>query len=300
MSAQKRKPKNQSGHWSDIHFAYQVASLGTLSAAAEALDVHHSTVLRRIEALEKLLNTRLFQRHARGYTPTEAGRLLLQVAEQTQHSFETLMGQLAGVDEQLSGKVIVTSVDSFGREIMAVLAEFQSTHPEIRVEYVVDARLFKPEYGEAHVCIRPGAKPDHPDYIVQHLRCNEASLFASREYIKRFGPLKSLQDTQGHRFISTQEPLLHVPFMNWLETEVPPGQIYFRASDFTSMVEAARAGMGILPFHITAAKQHEMLIPLTEPVPEWETDLWLVTHRDVHRTAKIQVLTQLIKERMKI
>jgi len=263
------------------------------------LGVHHSTVLRRIEALEKRLNVRLFQRHARGYAPTEAGRLLLKVAEETQHSFDTLIGQLAGTDEQLSGKIIVTSVESFAREVTAVLAEFQDKHPEVRIEYMVDMRLLKPEYGEAHVCIRPGVKPSHPDYIVQQLRCSDASLYATKEYIRNFGPMKSLEHTQGHRFISTITPLLHVPFYHWLETQVPAEQIYYRSSDLHAMLEAARAGMGIVPFNSRGAAQHEALIPMLDPVPEWETELWLVTHRDAHRTAKVQALTQLIKERMK-
>ena len=295
MYAQKTTP---SSHWSDIHFAYQVALLGTLSAAAEVLDVHHSTVLRRIDALEKRLNTRLFQRHARGYTPTEAGRLLLKVGEETQLSLDTLMGQLAGADEQLTGKIIVTTVESFSQELTAVLADFQARHVEIRIEYIVDARIYRPEYGEAHVCIRPGLPANHPDYIVQHLRCNSASLYASKKYLQKYGPLKSLSDLKGHRFISSLESLDRIPFMSWLETHVPSEQIYYRAADFSSMLEAGKAGIGIVPIISCCAKQHDTLIPVVASKSEWDTDLWLITHRDVHRSAKIQAFTRMIKEYM--
>ena len=64
-------------NWDEIRTAYQVARLGTVSGAAEVLGVHHATVIRHIDALEKRLGAKLFQRHARGYTPTEAGRDLL-------------------------------------------------------------------------------------------------------------------------------------------------------------------------------------------------------------------------------
>ena len=64
-------------NWDEIRTAFHVARLGTVSAAAEALGVHHATVIRHVDALEARLGARLFQRHARGYTPTEAGRDLL-------------------------------------------------------------------------------------------------------------------------------------------------------------------------------------------------------------------------------
>ena len=60
-------------NWDEIRTAYQVARMGTVSGAAEVLGVHHATVIRHIDALEARLGVKLFQRHARGYTPTEAG-----------------------------------------------------------------------------------------------------------------------------------------------------------------------------------------------------------------------------------
>ena len=62
-------------NWDEIRTAYQVARMGTVSGAAEILGVHHATVIRHIDALEARLGVKLFQRHARGYTATEAGPL---------------------------------------------------------------------------------------------------------------------------------------------------------------------------------------------------------------------------------
>ncbi|MEO1636831.1 MAG: LysR family transcriptional regulator, partial [Cyanobacteria bacterium J06631_9] len=60
-------------NWNEIRTAYQVARLGTISAAAETLGVHRSTVIRHIDALEAQLGEKVFLRHSRGYTPTEVG-----------------------------------------------------------------------------------------------------------------------------------------------------------------------------------------------------------------------------------
>lgn len=289
----------QISDWSDIHFAYQVARLGTLSAAADALDVHHSTVLRRIDSLEKRLNTRLFHRHARGYAPTEAGKLLLQVAENTQDEFDRLIGQLAGADEQLSGNLVVTTVNSFTTELTPVLAQFQQQHPEIHLEFIADPRIFKLEYGEAHVSIRPGAQPKDPDYIVQHLKTITTTLYASKNYIKQRGRMRNRQDISGHRFISSISPLSNISYMRWLQEKVPKEQVYYRASDFTAMMLAAEYGMGIAPVNCWSGDRSENIQRLFAPPEQWNSELWLVTHRDIHRTPKVQALTQFLKKNLR-
>ncbi|MCG8671809.1 MAG: LysR family transcriptional regulator [Pseudomonadales bacterium] len=288
----------QLNDWTDVHYAYQVARLGTLSAAALFLDVHHSTVLRRIEGLEKRLNARLFQRSPRGYTPTEAGLMLLKVAEQTENDFERLFGQLQGLDQQIHGTLIVTSVSSFSQQLIKILAEFQQRYPDLKIEYVEDTRLYKLEHGEAHVSIRPGAQPVDPDYVVQQLADLGATLFASKDYIKRYGKLKNLQDIDDHRFISTVRTLTNVPAMAWMNKHVPDSQIAFKTVDFIGMKLAAEQGVGIGVLSGWMAKESKALTALIPPPPEWRAKLWLITHRDVHRTSKVQLFTQFLKERL--
>ena len=90
-------------NWDEIRTAYQVARNGTVSGAAEALGVHHATVIRHIDALETRLGVKLFQRHARGYTATEAGSDLLVVAQATEDQFTQLAGRIKGQGEGVSG-----------------------------------------------------------------------------------------------------------------------------------------------------------------------------------------------------
>ena len=97
-------------NWDEIRTAYQVARLGTVSGAADVLGVHHATVIRHIDALEKRLGTKLFQRHARGYTATEAGRDLQLVAQTTEDQFSQLVGRIKGQGETVTGELIVTSI----------------------------------------------------------------------------------------------------------------------------------------------------------------------------------------------
>jgi len=83
-------------NWDEIRTAYEVAKRGTVSGAAGALGVHHATVIRHIDALERRLGTRLFQRHARGYNATEEGRELLRVAAVTDEQISRMEGRIRG------------------------------------------------------------------------------------------------------------------------------------------------------------------------------------------------------------
>ncbi len=301
MNAQKSTHRHpvlsgaQAGDWSDIYFAFQVARLGTLSAAAEALDVHHSTVLRRIDSLEKRLKIKLFHRHARGYAPTEAGKLLFQTAEQTQSEFDRLMGQLSGLDQQLTGSLIITTVNSFSAALMPILAEFQNQHPGIRIEFVADSRIFKLEYGEAHISVRPGVRPKDPDHIVQHLHTIPSSLYASSRYIEQFGRMEKREEVAGHRFIGSITPYNNVSAMAWLNKHVPDEQVYHRGSDFISMMHAAEVGLGIVPLSCWLGDSSQKLVKMLDPPEDWDSPVWLVTHRDIHRTPKVQALSQFLK-----
>ncbi len=281
--------------WNDIHFAYQVARLGSLSAAADALQVHHSTVLRKINHLEASLKTRLFHRHARGYVTTEAGNILLGVAACIKEDLDRLAGDLQETDQQLKGTLVVTTVDSLVPVFMPLFHDFQAQNPHIQLQLVVDPRHLKLEHGEAHIGIRPGSQPNEPDYVAQNITNLSATLYASRSYLKRYGTFHGLDAVGEHRFISGTNNLRRVAFIDALEEQLPETAFIFRASDIISIFQAVSSGMGIAPLNCLLAQQDKQLIPLMPPPPQWQSNLWLVTHRDMHRTRRVQAFLEFFK-----
>lgn len=283
--------------WDDIRIAYTVAKLGTLSAAAEALDIHHSTVLRRINGLEAKLNTRLFFRHARGYEPTEAGNALLQVATNIHQQLDTLSGRLVGSDQQVEGALMITTVNSVMALFTPWFAEFQQLYPSIRLEVSLDSRRLRLDYGEAHIAIRPGAQPSEPDYIAQKLMSMPSGLYASDQYITRYGLPASVDEmVTHHRFISG-DPKKPIPFIQWIEKNVPPENIVYRAYDVVNGIEAVSAGIGIGGVNHPVAKLTPSLTPVLGPWTDWQTDYWLVTHLMMHRTARVQAFCDFMKQK---
>jgi DNA-binding transcriptional LysR family regulator len=286
-------------NWDEIRTAFQVARQGTVSGAAEQLGVHHATVIRHIDALEQRLGVKLFQRHARGYTATEAGQDLLQVAQATDDQFTQLAGRIKGQGEGVSGDLVVTSLGMASRILTPILVGFQVEHPEVRVRYRTGERVFRLEYGEAHVAIRAGKMPDEPDNVVQPFMHQQMALVASEAYIARHGMPKDEADLKNHSFVTQDDDNSRAPFTRWLREVVTEDRFTYRATDDRNLQDAVVAGAGIGFVVSQALITHPELVEVVERRDVWSAPLWIVTHVDLHRTTKVQSFLRYLKDRIK-
>jgi len=286
--------------WDEIRTAFHVARLGTVSGAAEVLGVHHATVIRHIDALEDRLGTKLFQRHSRGYTATEAGRDLMQVAQTTDEQFSQLVSRLKGRGDTVSGELVVTSVESMSPLLVPVLAGFQALHPGLQLRFLTDVRLFRLEYGEAHVAIRAGAVPDEPDNVVQKLAELQTAIYAAPSYLERRGMPADEAQLLTHDFIGADGVNQRAPYYRWMEAEVPQERVVMRTSSSAAACEAVRAGMGLGFMTEWETAGAGELVQVAAPRPEWASQLWLVTHVDLHRTAKVQAILSHLKTQARL
>jgi len=286
-------------NWDEIRTAFQVARLGTVSGAAEVLGVHHATVIRHIDALEKRLGVKLFQRHARGYTPTESGRDLLAVAQTTEEQFAHLVSRIKGQGETVAGELVVTSIAGLADLLTPVMVSFQEKFPDVRVRFLTDMRVFRLDYGEAHVAIRAGTAPEEPDNVVQPLTRMQAGLYASRSYVQKHGRPASEAEFAGHRFVCTDAEVTRAPFHRWLRATVQPDQITYAATEIAALEQAVRQGAGIGFMMSIRATEDPDLVEILPPRPEWESQLRIVTHVDLHRTRKVQAFLAHLKDAAK-
>ncbi|KAA9010590.1 LysR family transcriptional regulator [Histidinibacterium aquaticum] len=286
-------------NWDEIRTAYQVARLGTVSGAADVLGVHHATVIRHIDALEGRLGVKLFQRHARGYTATEAGQDLLRVAQATDDQFTQLTGRIKGLGEGVTGDLTVTSLAAIAPLLTPVLADFQRENEGVTVRYLTGDRLFRLEYGEAHVAIRAGAAPEQPDNVVQPFHPQRMKMVATEDYVSRMGRPESVEDLKNHDFVGHENRESRAPFMRWLRSHVPEDRIVFRTMDNRTQVDAILAGAGIGFMAEWEVAQRDGLVEILPPEESWSASLWLVTHVDLHRTPKVQAFLSFLKARAK-
>ena len=281
--------------WDEIRTAYQVARLGTVSGAAEVLGVHHATVIRHIDALEKRLGSKLFQRHARGYTPTEAGQELLKVAQTTEEQFSQLVSRIKGHGDTVAGELVVTAITGISALLTPIFAAFQEAHPAVSIRFISDMRVFRLDYGEAHVAIRAGGAPQEPDNVVLPLVRMQMGLYASASYVQRHGKPDGIADFAHHRFVGPDTAAIRARFYRWMHDNVPHDAMTFRNNDPTANLDAIRGGLGIGFLPSRAAREDGGLVEIMPPLPEWDSPLWIVTHVDLHRSLKVQSFLTILK-----
>lgn len=281
--------------WDEVRTAFHVARIGTVSGAAQALGVHHATVIRHIDALEARLGVRLFQRHPRGYTPTEAAMDLLHVARTTDEQFAHLASRLRGMGESVSGDLVVTTLATLSPLLAPVLAQFQIAHPEVHLHHVTGDRVFRLEYGEAHVAVRAGPAPEEPDNVVRALGASDSAIYAARPYLDAHGTPDIDGDLSTHRFVGPDNPDSRAPFHRWLRDRVAPEQVVFRTSDAGAARHAIAEGVGLGFLAVWEAARHPDLVQVCAPRADWASPLWIVTHMDLHRTAKVQAFVDHLK-----
>ena len=283
-------------NWDELRTAYEVARHGTVSGAAAALGVHHATVIRHVDALEARLGVKLFQRHARGYAPTEAGEELARVAKASDDQFSQLAARLKGGGEAVSGDLVVTTLPVLAEQLAPVFARFQIAHPEVVLHLRTGLRIFRLEYGEAHVAIRAGGRPQEPDNVVQPLCTYHVGLYASAAYVDRHGLPKGEEDLKAHRFVGPVDLDSRAPYMVWLRSRVDEDAVTFRSNEAVALRDAIGAGVGLGFVSVLSAKRDPDLVEALPHRPDWDSTLWLVTHVDLHRTPRVQTFVKALRE----
>ena len=274
--------------WDDIRAGLAVARMGTVSAAAQALGVHHATVIRRIDALEAALGARLFQRHPRGYALTEAGQTLLDEAAAADARFAQMAARIAGAGARIEGEIVVTSLPQLADQLMPRLIGLMRAHPGLRLRYMTDPRLYRLDTGEAQVAIRAGARPTEPDYVARPMMTVKTGLYGSAGYVAAAG---ALEDLRAHRFVLPGPEARGAPFMQWLGTRVAAENIALVSNDPEARLAAIRAGLGL--GWLTAAQAGDLIEVMS--LPEWDSQFWLVTHVDLHRSPKVQAVLKALR-----
>jgi DNA-binding transcriptional LysR family regulator len=281
-------------HWLELRTAYRLAKLGTISATADDLGVHRATVNRHVDIIESAFGTKVFQRHARGYTLTDAGRDLLDVANRAHEMFSDLEGRSRGKSQHLSGSLLITSLAGLAPLIMPAIQKFRITYPAISLAFSADENIARLEYGEAHVAIRAGSRPQEPDYVVQPFLKLRFGLYAAKSYTERFG-LPGPDDLGRHDFVGTIDATSRMPYTAWMNRHVAQDRIALETSDRSVAGAAIEAGLGLGFQSEHNAKENPDLIEVMPPQEDWSADFWIVTHVDLHRTKKIQEFLKFLK-----
>jgi DNA-binding transcriptional LysR family regulator len=178
---------------------------------------------------------------------------------------------------------------------MQPVADFRHEYPNCRVSISASEDLARLEFGEAHIAVRAGAKPDYPDYVVQPFTSFELNLYAHQSYIEKHGAPKNTGELAKHVFVVPLDERQALPFSDWIAEFIKEDQIAVKSHDLGVGMDAIQMGLGIgfmSDFH--ASKYPDLhRIPIANE--KWIVKQWLVTHVDLHRTGKVQAMLKHLK-----
>jgi DNA-binding transcriptional LysR family regulator len=277
----------------DLQTLLAIAREGTLAGAARRLRVNHSTVFRRLGAIEARLETRLFERQGGSYVTTAAGEDLLRTAERVEAEVEALERRLSGQDLRLTGSLRLTTPDDLAEVVvMPLLAEFRRRYPDITVELAVDNRMLNLTRREADIALRPTRRPP------ETLAGRRVTVLATGIYAAADSPAG---DPAGgdQRWIAWEEGAGPPPLARWLADNADRHAIGYRSNSMLNQASAARAGLGLALLPCFLGDSDARLKRVAGPLPELDTELWLLTHPDLQRTARIRALLDLLYDALR-
>ncbi|MEM6589730.1 MAG: LysR family transcriptional regulator [Pseudomonadota bacterium] len=281
MKAQRSRA-DQSLEWADMPYLLSVCEAGSLAGAARMLGVNHSTVFRRIEAVEARLGVRLFERLARGYVMTPAGERFYDRAILLCAGMDEIERELGGQDLRLEGPLTVTTTDSLLHCLAPVFGQFQEAHPDVELRLLSDVQAFDLMQRDADIALRPtNAPPEH--WIGRKLSALSFATYAHRDY------WKTIQDEEpeGFHWVMLGDDLNQSP-MSKITLRCKHEQAKCTVlNTMMSVFDMVNAGFGIAAMPCYLGEKHEALVRVHDLDSSANWHLWLLAHPDVRRSARV-------------
>jgi len=286
--------------WNDLRYFLELSRQGKLVRAAARLHVDHTTVSRRITALEKQLDVRLFDKSPHGYQLTDAGLRLLPLAEQIETRSNQLYQDIAGKDARLGGTVRVAAPEALGSQVIARhVAEFCREHPDIEIELVAETRRMSLSKREADIAIS-FSRPESGRLIAWKLCDYRLRLYATRDYLANHPPINCVEDLSEHGFVSYIEDLIEMPELRFFDNTIKNAHVVFRSTNVSAQYNAILDGIGLGMVHCFMAQRESSLQVVLADEISVERTYWLVVHEDLRHVARVDAvckfLTRILSE----
>ena len=285
--------------WTHLQTFLTLARTHRLAAAGRRLKADHSTVSRHISSLESALTVRLFDRREEGFFLTNEGERLFEAAEQMESLLLDARNDIAGKDLRLTGTVRVGAPDGLGVGFLAGrLAKLAADHPGLAIELVALPRVFNLTKREADIAISL-TRPARGRLIGRKILDYSLELYASKTYLENHAPITKPADLLHHPIIGYIEDLTSIPELNYLGQIHPQLKPSFSSSTAIVQMEAVRAGAGVGVVPSFLARRDPSLVCVLEGEVRIRRAFWLSVHADLHRLARIRVISDFITEQIR-
>jgi DNA-binding transcriptional LysR family regulator len=274
--------------WDDLRYFLEAVRAKTLAGAARALGIEHTTIGRRLAALERALGAPLVLRGPEGLRLTPVGERIVPIAEQ----IERAVGSLRDAVRSDGVRVRLAVPSGFARLFLPGLAALREAHPQLVLEIVSGARLVELEGSEADLAVRSGPIEDG-ELIARPLCKTGWSLYAAASYLSQRAAPDNLDDLSGHELIGYHPSLAPMPAAKWLEERAPGATIVLRSREMTDMLAAAQSGVGLALLPCVLADHEPSLQRLTPQVLATRS-LSLVYRREMRLSESISAVIDFV------
>jgi DNA-binding transcriptional LysR family regulator len=279
----------------DLLILLTVARLGRFNAVAETLGTTHTTISRRIVALDSQLGGRTLERSPHGWELTQLGASAVAAAEAIEETLGSLSGLISDGRDGLSGLVRISTPDGFGAEFVTpAVVRLQQRHPLLNVEMLSATRKVSQNRSGVDLEVVVG-RTDVSNAQSIFLTNYFLRLYASPAYAARGLP-ETLDGVAKHGFVSYVESALQVAELGHRSSQLPMPKYSFQATSIFAQVEAVRrgAGIGLLPNFMVADKPD--FVPVLPEAFQRQVPIWAVARPESLRSGQVQAVIAALKE----
>lgn len=284
-------------NWDGIRYFLEVARTQRASGAALRLGVQHSTVARRIRALEQELGVVLFEKsRVNGFTLTDDGTRFFTYAEQIESTLLAAQENLSGQSQTLSGHLRVGSTEGFGNYVLTpLMMDFQQRYPALTLDIMPVPRFISLSKREADIAIAL-ERPQRGPYLCTKLADYTLKLYGTRDYLTRHPVIRQKQDLTQHTFIGYVEELLFSDRLRYLEDIVATSRVIFRSTSVIAQYHAALRGQSLTILPCFMAEQDPRLHAVLDQDIRITRSFWMYCHEDLRQTRRVMALWDYLKE----
>lgn len=281
--------KTDQPDWSDLRVALHVGREGSVRQAARSLGLSHSTVLRRLRALEGAVGAELFVDRGGGYEATPAGQELLETAAEVESAVLALDRRVSGRDQRPVGPVRLTMPDPFAPALMPALAELSRAHPGIEVTVQLGTDYADLAHRAADVAVRTVGEPP-PELVGRRVGVAAVGIYGSSAYLEG----RPTDDLERLEWVGWEQGSTMF-FARWMAQHVPGARVALRVSAAWGVREGVDAGLGvaIVPCALGEALPGWRRVALVDGVA---APLWILTHHDLRNTSRVRVVREFLAD----
>jgi len=280
----------------DLLILLAVARTGRFTTAADSLGLNHTTVSRRIAALEHGLGGRTLARTPGGWELTDLGRRAVRAAEDVETAVGTILQDEAEAD-QVAGVVRLSATDGFSAFIIApAVAELRRKHPRLSVEIVNVTRRALQHRSGLDLEVVVGEPQVHRAEAIR-LGSYTLGMYASRDYLEEFGTPAGVAELSAHPLVYFVDSMLQVDDLDAPRRLVPGMQDSLSSTNVFVHVEATRAGAGIGFLPCFLADRHPDLVRLLPEDFAERLPYWMVLRPDSLRQPAVALVADALRRR---